>query len=238
MDSRSQADHSLPPRKSRRNLTKQKQSAGFTCRCGFSHDLKSVRCRECGTWQHVYCYYGTEDDKDFNRREHVCDTCGKTSPNDLESKLNLLKVEQQTAKDSKSQRLGPFESTHDEQIMWGPDDEEISRDMERIQMTIKRVAYSLDAELKITAEAVFHAKNPDTNILIQQVFGMHEEWQLRPEMIEPQEYPTKRRRLIEALVIAALTCWVFSIPRTQEKLLNYDSALLFHYQQLIFKRRK
>lgn len=57
----------------------------YDCRWGYFHYASSsVHCSNCYTWQHVWCYYNT-DDKEEPPDDHTCDKCSANQDNALES---------------------------------------------------------------------------------------------------------------------------------------------------------
>jgi hypothetical protein len=115
--------------------------------------MPCVCCDECDTWQHILCYYDTEDGiEEFET--HLCDGCESSSPHEIHEKpllaaFNELKLELQdhgslslnSAEDDTA--LGPFGFPGDENYFWGPEEPEIQRIMEMILANVRRVVYSL-----------------------------------------------------------------------------------------------
>jgi hypothetical protein len=122
------------------------------CRCGFTQEIACVCCDKCNTWQHILCYYDTEDGQDF--QTHLCDACKGSFPDNthekpLSSALKELKIEVQEPRSpclnggEDDTVLGPFGFPGDENYFWGPEEPEIQRIMDTVLVNVRRVVYSL-----------------------------------------------------------------------------------------------
>lgn len=243
-------------RRSRRNASKR-DGDPTCCRCGFTHNILWVRCDKCPTWQHAYCYYNTEDAAQIPR-VHVCDDCSLDSKElsmqqmmgQLDIRSGILdenKVRQllqrqlrsdETSTINQNNHIERFGLSIEKDVMWGPEDEEISNHLLIIRSRLLYVANSLESELELSKETTTKIANPDTLDLIYTVLGQHDQeiW-LRDEFLDPAKHRPKRRQFLRAILAAAISKWVFGDEdgHTRD---SEDSILLFHYQDEIFTKRK
>lgn len=201
------------------------------CRCGFTHDILWIHCDNCETWQHAFCYYHTEDE-DKLPNHHQCDDC---DPSNEVSQINWEMAKLKFGQPRHTATLGPFGLPIDDEVMWGPEDEDVEKHLFVIQSQFRRIATSLEPEMDLSRVAVSATNWPDTRFLVDASLGSEDEIWLRPEFLDPDGQRPKRRQILRAFLAAALKAWVYQAEKPRH---TGDSALLYHYQQEIFVKRE
>lgn len=145
-------------RRSERLQQKAQPCESVRCRCGFTHHIASVFCKTCCTWQHTYCYYGTEDETKIPDC-HRCDVCVATAARDdsLTDDMGQLSITTSNARlyhnrrslmapcsnPSSDDRLGPFGLPKDAELFWGPKDSFIHEQLRSCSSILQRFVLPL-----------------------------------------------------------------------------------------------
>ena len=235
-------------RRSRRIAVGNDFNDPVNCRCGFTHNILWVHCGGCSTWHHAYCYYNTED-KSKLPATHLCQDCDTKDEDSLIRAIQQIRIHQEEIEEKRKgfieksakaampsntdHQLGPFGLPIDEEVMWGPEDDEIRNTMSLIGMHLQSVANSLEPGLNISKACFSDPNSPDTSLLVRTALGIDEWSQLRPEFVDPPTNRRKRRQLLRAVLAVALRVWIFDTPEPPP---SYNSVLLSHYQKVVLKK--
>lgn len=221
----------------------------MVCRCGMSHEIPSLRCDECRTWQHIYCYYRTENAARLPFW-HICDQCrvdqDDATLDDVMRDLDMYNENmdkkasdepRESSDNGQSTSLKPFGLSIEREVMWGLGDDEICDSLRMVMTRLLNVANSLISQLEISREAISKADNPDTFDLVHATLGTDDpEIWLQPMFTDPARHKSKRRRLLQAILAAAVTQW--ALTSKDEAMDNWGSALLQCYQEEVWSQRK
>lgn len=140
-----------------RRKKKDEDNDPYDCRCGYFHYASSsVHCCNCHTWQHVWCYYKT-DDKERAPNDHTCDKCTAHQDSALESDAVLQQamanleiragpiLTQQGSPNSNSKRSATFDLPPNEDF-YGLGAKELHLKARSITSAIEVIAHSLNNE--------------------------------------------------------------------------------------------
>ncbi|MCJ1474832.1 hypothetical protein MMC13_003492 [Lambiella insularis] len=223
-------------RRSKRRRKADEDNDPIICLCGFGHYGGScIHCDICPSWQHLYCYYSTEEIKEAPD-DHLCDKCQLISANTClvtkGSELDDLSTAfQQLELAVKKHTLGVAECEED--VLWGPGENDISNTVGLIGQQIRRVANSI-CPLNSSFEDIFSGfleKSDELATLLQQCFivKLDNNGKQLPTKAEP---PTARSvDILKALTTVAVTEWVF-YP-TLPAVLSLKDLLFEAYQREI-----
>jgi hypothetical protein len=136
---------------------KEEYNDPYDCRCGYFHYASSsVHCSNCYTWQHVWCYYKT-DDKERAPETHTCDKCATQQDSALESDAILQQAmanleirgcpvrKQENLPNLNSKRSAIFDLPPDGDF-YGLDSKELHLKVRSITSVIDVIAHSLNSE--------------------------------------------------------------------------------------------
>jgi len=260
------ADKPLPSldtvRRSQRTKIRNDYDDPIACRCGFTHEILCVHCEGCPTWQHAYCYYDTEEEVSLPEF-HWCDDCSaEKSGNRREESLDeafarlqiqfeendnqlLLRTRRRAVVttafagvEKVAAALGPFGLPGDEDVMWGPEDSEVTRTMELIASQVRRVATSIaSADLKSPNFPItINGDNVDLADLIKQSYGSSFEETIVSVLSEAGTSFVNQVRMLKALFATAIKSWVFHprVPKPD----TLDAIVLDSYCSNILARSK
>lgn len=199
--------------------------------------MACVRCDQCNTWQHLLCYYDTEEEPEESET-HLCDGCRDSSLTEVQEKsllssFNNLEIEPQDH-DSTSLNLeendpalGPFGFPGDENYFWGPEEPEIQRIMDTIFGNVRRVVYSMMSvgiDRRRTMSALLNGAKLGLRNLLENELGSSYLHKLQ-ELVTQEERDTRALASMFTSLVVVLVCDKISTT-TESKAYSIEALLL------------
>lgn len=225
--------------KTLRRREKDELADPIECICGFAHFASScVHCAICPTWQHIWCYYG-KDDNDAPPSDHTCRKCSVNSDdNNLVEELERLNLEcrQAAVNVTREHAVRSADAVNsarhmrnDDSLLFGLSDGEVQSTVLNVTSMVRSIAHSVDTddfEFHIQSEAGDHS---DLDEVLRQVG--HKPLSPGLELSSLDHF-----LLLRVAISSAIWTWTFdksSITKLERKAEGSSEALFEAYQNIL-----
>ena len=224
-------------RRSKRMANAARDRDPLTCRCGFTHNDFCLPCSTCRSWQHGYCYYKSDTIEKLPD-DHRCDECqlkdhvsaDRHQVSELPNKFENLQIKDEDAQERHIRRRQYCALIHfgeDENVIWGPMDEEIVEQFQSLVFRIRNIASWIPRMDDVLEKRLWEhvTKYKPLLDLFKVCFGMDE-----AEKIQSLLAVTDPVDILRAIIAAAVTNWSFY--QTPHETQTIEGLVCEIYQEL------